>query len=194
MRRLHDTPLQLLICCYRVKMYTEQDQSPCNSVRQIVFWHLRRLAGVASQWCNVHAYLIQKSQSGEFPRNLRHVMTRSDNAFICYYLVKMYAARGQSPCSLLASPPCSTVCVTPFMLTLHSTDHYITISHPVTLTTATTSCLSGNLTYGPAHLAQMGGGGSPKNPYLLHDAFGVGSTARNHYSCITNGCVKSSMD
>ena len=162
-------------------MYTKQDQSPCDSERQIVFWHLRRLAGVASQWCNVHAYIIQKSQSGEFPRNLRHVTTRSDNVFICYYLVKMYAARGQSPCSLLASPPCSTVCVTPFMLTLHSTDHYITISHPVTLTTTTTSCLSGNLTR--AFGANLGGF-PPKNPYILHDAFGSGSTALNHYYCV----------
>ena len=54
------------------------------------------------------------------------------------------------------------------MLTLHSTDHYI--SHPVTLTTTTTSCLSGNLTYGPAHLAQIGGGFPSEIPifYMTH--------------------------
>ena len=50
---------------------------------------------------------------------------------IRYYLVKMYAARVQSTRSLLASPPCSAVSVTTFMLSLHSIDHYITICHPV---------------------------------------------------------------
>ena len=33
--------------------------------------------------------------------------------YICYYLVKMYAARVQSTCSLLASPPCSACLLTP---------------------------------------------------------------------------------
>ena len=51
----HVTPIQLLICCYRVKMYTEQEQSPCDFVSQIVFWNLRRLAQFASLWCNNHA-------------------------------------------------------------------------------------------------------------------------------------------
>ena len=72
-------------------MYTEQDQGPCDSVRQIVFWNLRRLAGVASQWCNIQAYLIQKSQSGKFPRKLRHVTTRTDIAF--YVIVSLRYSR-----------------------------------------------------------------------------------------------------
>ena len=116
-------------------------------------------------------------QSGIFPGNLisQSVEFLTDETchdtpiplLICCCRVKMYterfiyvAARVQSTRSLLASPPCSVVSVTTLMFTLHSTYHYI--SHPVTLTTTTTSCLSGNLTYGPAHLAQIGGGGVPQ--------------------------------
>ena len=129
-------------------MYTELDQSPCDSVSQIDFWHLRCLAGVPSQWCNSHTYIQQKSQSGDFPRKLRHVTTRTDDVFCKKnYLVKMYAAQVQCPCSLMASPPYSAVCATiaqrSCLPSIHSTDHYIIIGHPVvTLTTIQTCCLS----------------------------------------------------
>ena len=66
--------------------------------------------------------------------------------FLCYYLVKMYATRVQSPCSLLAYPPCSSVCVTieqrPCLHYIHSTDHYITISHPVAMLTTSVAAKS----------------------------------------------------
>ena len=48
--------------------------SPCDSVSQIIFWHLRCLAGVAWQWCNLHTYLIQKSQSGDVPSHNRQTL------------------------------------------------------------------------------------------------------------------------
>ena len=106
-----------------------------------------------------------KSQSGEFPR---HVTTRSDNV--------VYTLRREVKVHVLFWHLRRVARFAAHMLTLHSTDHYITIGHPVTLTTSTTSCLSGNLTYGPAHLAQIwGGGGFPqKIPifYMTHLALG----------------------
>ena len=134
-------------------MYTEQDQSPCNEADCLLAPPSFSGGCVAMVQCSCLSHRAGNSQD------------MSRHAQISFVYV---AARGQGTCSLLASPPCSTVCVTPFMLTLHSTDHYITIGHPVTLTTTTTSCLSGNLTYGPAHLAQIGGGGVPQKIHIFY--------------------------
>ena len=46
-----------ILCCYRIKMLTEQDQSPCDFVNQIGSSHLHRVAQFASLWCNIHVYL-----------------------------------------------------------------------------------------------------------------------------------------
>ena len=90
-----------------------------------------------------------KSQSGEFPRD---VTTRTDNVLstlwrevkvhvLFWHLRRVARFLSQSSCL-------------PY---IHSTDHYITISYPV-VTMTTARCLSGNLTYGPAHLEQIWGG------------------------------------
>ena len=113
----------------------------------------------------------QMSQTGEFSRKLRNVTTRIDTVlflfFINCYLVNMYAAIVQSPCSLLEYPSCSAVCVTiaqrPCLHYIHSTEQYITIRHPVAMLT-TTRCLSPRQS---AHLQQMGGGGFHRNSYIL---------------------------
>ena len=69
-------------------------------VSTILVWHIRRLAGPASQWCNIHTYLIHiTSQSGEFPRTLRHVTSRRDN--VLYTLLYCLDVCGASSKSML---------------------------------------------------------------------------------------------